>query len=334
MIRLFLRPAVLVLVMTWLPGMLRADQAEDRRFPFFAYLTGKPAPTMIAYTPSELDPRQEANQRKLATSSLRADLEALRSSFDGLVLYGYHEACTPRILAVAKDLKYRAVLLGIWDPKSAAEADGVAALVGQYERDFALAVLVGNEGITFKRYEPEDVTIAAGRLRHRLPKSIPLATSEPLAAYQAGFPREFGDFLAPNIHPVFDQPQLKPREAAAWAREQAASLARKAKKPVLLKETGFPHDGKDAYSPTAQQAFWTAYLEPGVVARPADSPQNWIFYGVAFEAFDLPWKAAESKLAIEKSWGLLSAKREPYPALAVWRAALKGDNKPEKEEKR
>ena len=50
----------------------------------------------------------------------------------------------------------------------------------------------------------------------------------------------------------------------------------------------------------------------------------WAFHGAAFEAFDLPWKAAESKLAVEKSWGVFSAKREPYPALAVWRAAAGG----------
>ena len=36
------------------------------------------------------------------------------------------------------------------------------------------------------------------------------------------------------------------------------------------------------------------------------------------------WKGEESKLPIEGSWGLLSAKREPYPALAVWRALLRG----------
>ena len=139
-------------------------QEPDRRFPLFAYLTGQPTPLMMTYTPSQLDPRQEVNQRLLKTSSIRADLTALRPTFDGLILYGYHEACTPRILAVAKDLKYRAVILAIWDPKSAAETDGVAALALQYENDFALGVLVGNEGILFKRYEFEDVTIAAERL--------------------------------------------------------------------------------------------------------------------------------------------------------------------------
>jgi exo-beta-1,3-glucanase (GH17 family) len=312
--------AVLIAALFLLPAHARAASEPDTRFPFFAYLTGRGDPTMVTYTPSQLDPRQDVNQRRLATSSIRADLEALRPAFDGLVLYGYHEACTPRIIAVAKDLKFRAVLLAVWDPKSAAEADGIAGLARQYENDFALAVLVGNEGITFRRYEPEDLTIAAARLRGKLPKTVPLSTSEPLAGYQLNAVREFGDFLAPNIHPVFDRPQLGPAEAAAWAREQAAALARRLKKPVVLKETGFPHGGKQAYTPETQKAFWTAYLEPGTLAPPTDTGQAWVYYGVGFEAFDMPWKSEESRLEVERSWGLLSAKREPYPALAVWRA--------------
>jgi exo-beta-1,3-glucanase (GH17 family) len=305
---------LLVLVVLFLSAT--SGRAQPGRFPLFDYLTGTPSATLITYTPAELDPRVEANQRRLPTRSLRADLEPLRPAFDGLILYGYHEACTPRILAVAKDLKYRAVILALWDPKSAAEADGVAELARLYEKDFALGVLVGNEGVTFKRYEPEDVKIAAARLRAKLPAAVPLGTSEPLAAYQQEFFRTFGDFLAPNIHPVFDRPNLGPAEAATWAREQALDLAKKAKKPVLLKETGFPHGGKEPYTPQTQKAFWSAYTKAGLVVRPAEAP--WVFHGVAFESFDLPWKAEESKLPIEKFWGLLSAKREAYPAFSVW----------------
>lgn len=312
-----MRCAFLLAVLAISPAACPADE-PDRRFPLFAYLTGSPTPSLIAYTPSELDPRQEVNQRRLKTSSIRADLEALRPHFDGLVLYGYHEACTPRILAVAKDLKYRAVLLAVYDPKSAAEADGVVELARLHAVDFALAVLVGNEGITFKRYELEDLTIAAGRLRKKLPKDIPLATSEPLVGYKQEAVRAFGDFLCPNIHPVFDRPKLGPAEAADWARKEAATLAGEVKKPLVLKETGFPHAGKEGYTPATQKAFWEAYLKPGALARTADGV--WQFHGVAFEAFDLPWKSQESKLEIEKSWGLLSPKREPYPALDLWKA--------------
>lgn len=296
----------------------RGDE-PDLRFPLFQYLTGQPAATMVAYTPSQLDPRQEVNQRRLATSSIRADLVALRPAFDGLVLYGYHEACTPRIVELAKELKYRAILLAIWDTKSTAEIDGVAELARLYEPFMTIGVLVGNEGITFKRYEADDLKIAAARLRLKLPESVPIGTSEPRVGYQHDFIRNFGDFLAPNIHPVFDRSQLEADAAAAWAREESLKLARETKKPVLLKETGFPHDGKPAYSTTTQQAFWTAYTKPGRIAHVTETPNTWVFHGIAFEAFDLPWKSEESKLTIEKSWGLMSPKREPYPAFDVWR---------------
>jgi exo-beta-1,3-glucanase (GH17 family) len=295
----------------------------DKRFPLFAYLTGSPSPSMVAYSPSELDPRQDVNNRQLATSSIRADLVALRPAFDGLVLYGYHEATTPRIVALARELRFRSVVLGIWDPKSTAELDGVAALAKLYENELAIGVIVGNEGVTFGRYEAEDLPIAAARLRSALPKTIPLATSEPLHQYQQPFAREFGDFLAPNVHPVFDRKELVPADAAAWARAEAARIARAANKPVLLKETGMPHLGTREgvkYSPQTQAAFWEAYLKPGKLAGQGGGP--WVFHGVAFEAFDLPWKVVESKLEIEAGWGLLDAKRKPHPAFDVWKGAV------------
>ena len=252
----------------------------------------------------------------MPTSSIKADLTALRPAFDGLVLYGYHEAATPRILAVAKELRFKAVVLGVWDIKSAAELDGVAALAKLHEQDFALGLIVGNEGVTFKRYEIDDLAIAANRLKPTLPKSVALATSEPLFQYKEAYARDFGDFLAPNIHPVFDRKDLAAPEAAAWARGEAAKLAEQAKKPVLLKETGFPHAGK-GYSKEAQRDFWDAYLKPGKVVKTGGT---WVYHGVAFEAFDLPWKAAESKQQIEGAWGMMSPKRDPHPAFGVWKA--------------
>jgi exo-beta-1,3-glucanase (GH17 family) len=320
-------PHRLSLVLAFVLLVSGSARAQPPRFPLFDVLTGSPVPTLIAYTPAELDPRQEANQRRLPTRSIRADLEALRPAFDGLVLYGYHEACTPRILAVAKELKYRVVILGIWDPKSAAECDGVAELARLYEKDFGVGILVGNEGVTFKRYEIEDVKIAAARLRAKLPATIPLGTSEPTAAYKNEFFLTFGDFLAPNIHPFFDRPNLGAADAVAWTREQAMDLARKSKVPVILKETGFPHGVKEPHSPQTQKAFWEAYTKAGLLAKVPDAPGSWLFTGVGFEAFDLPWKAEESKLPVEKAWGLLSPKREPYPALGVWRGLREAADK-------
>ena len=290
-------------------------QGEKSKFPLFAYLTGTPTARIITYTPSRLDPRNEANQHTLKSSDIRADLEALRPIFDGLILYGYNEACTPRILALAKSLKYRAVILGVWDIKSHNELMGAISIANEYRGSMAVGLLIGNEGINFGRYEQEDLAIALETARAKLAPNIPIATSEPLGRYDKDFVRSFGDFLAPNIHPVFDRPDKSPEEAAAWAREEALKLAKTSGKPVLLKETGFPHDGKPAYTAESQRAFWSCYIKPGVVVR---NGANWVFYGVAFEAFDLPWKSEASGLTIEKSWGLFSQDRKPYPAAMAW----------------
>ena len=51
-----------------------------------------------------------------------------------------------------------------------------------------------------------------------------------------------------------------------------------------------------------------------------------MFQGVAFEAFDLPWKSEESNLGIERYWGLFSAQRAAYPALAAWKTARESQN--------
>ena len=88
---------------------------------------------------------------------LRADLTALRPAFDGLVLYGFDATLTPGIVEQAATLGYRAVLLGIWDPKSEAEVAGVADLVRRYRDRLALAVCIGNEGINDNRYTIEDL---------------------------------------------------------------------------------------------------------------------------------------------------------------------------------
>ena len=318
--RIMIRALLSVFPLLISTGSLIAGESSVKESALFRALTGANPARLIAYAPAKLDPRQEANQRALSTSSIRADLEAIRPAFDGLVLYGYNEGNTPRILALAKSLKFRVVILGIWDPKSAAEIDGVAESARLYEKDVALGVLVGNEGIQFGRYEPEDLTLAEIRLRAKLPKGIPIGTSEPLGQYKKkdALVRKFGDFLAPNIHPVFDRPDLKPVDAAAWARLEALALAKETKMPVILKETGVPHAGKFQFTLDAQKEFWAAYVKPGIVLKLKDDGV-WIFYGVVFEAFDLPWKSEASGLPIEKSWGLYSNDRQPYPAVSVWK---------------
>lgn len=274
----------------------------------WAYLD-RPASRMMAYTPSQLDPRNSANHDLLTTFSIESDLRVLRPLFDGLILYGYHEADTPRIMYVAQKQGFKSVLLGVWNPRSADEVDGVATLARQYSGDMAIGILVGNEGLHFGRYEAADVEFAAARLRSRLGTNIPLSTSEPHARYEDEFVLKFGEFLAPNIHPVFDSPNLAAVDAAKWTLEKAKALHARTGKRVLIKETGFPHAGQQKFTPESQQEFWRSYL---------DAPeQPGVFHRVAFEAFDLPWKSEASGLEIEKSWGWFSSDRKPFPVCDV-----------------
>jgi exo-beta-1,3-glucanase (GH17 family) len=297
--------------------------AED--FPFLEQFASSPDLHLVGYTPSELDPRDPANNERLATSSIRADLKALRPYFDGLVLYGYHEACTPRIIALAGELEYEAVMLAVWNPKSADELDGVSRLVELYGEDVACAVIVGNEGLTFGRYQLDDLHLAADRLRRTLPADVPITTSEPQGAYDHAewgpALMDFGDFLCPNIHPVFDRPDMSAGDAAAWVRERASVLATQSGRPVIVKETGFPHGGDEKYSPDTQSDFWSNYIADGTIAYTETDVGGALFvsFQIGFEAFDLTWKREASGLAIEEHWGLFDNDRTPLPAAEVWR---------------
>ena len=205
--------AFFVLLATAMLGP-HAARAENPS-PFNGYLGGQ-RPALIAFNPSRYDPRTPPTGAYPA-DELRADLAALRPAFDGLVLYGFDPTLTPGILEQAASLGYRAVLLGIWDPKSETETAGVADLIRRYRDRLALAVCIGNEGISDNRYTIEDLGRAGDHLRRLTGTDppVPVTTSEPAGDY--GWPplRRFGHFLAPNIHPAIDQEALSPQAAVA-----------------------------------------------------------------------------------------------------------------------
>jgi len=311
--------ATLSLVSVLLCGLwMRGPVAAAVEHSFISYLKStRPEAAMIAFSPTNHDPRAES--RKVPSpESLRADLQKLRAAFDGLILYGYDRDTTPVILEEAQKQGYRAVLLGIWDPKSEEEITGYAALVRQYHDKLALAVCVGNEGIFFKRYLFSDVQSATSKFQKLLGDRIriPITTSEPFKQYDQVEIRKFGDFLAPNVHSVFDHPEWGPADAAAWARKYALALAKSSRRSVLVKEAGMPHGGKQQFTPENQKGFWAAYTKGGRLVQV--TRDVWVSYAAAFEAFDLPWKAQQSGLAIEDSWGLLGHDRSYHPAFFVW----------------
>ncbi|MCA9472157.1 MAG: hypothetical protein MRJ96_15230 [Nitrospirales bacterium] len=303
------------------------DQAYGERasgtknVPFFSYLTdAKRPPVLIDYSPSDFDPRHGENFHLPSPLSIEKDLLALRSVFDGLVVYSYHPRVTPIILEKAKSLGFRAVILGIWGARSTREIQGVITLVHQYADEMALAICLGNEGLYFHRYTMDDLVLAKNFLQMQLGPdlSVPITTSEPMSQYRDVALYRFGDFLAPNIHPVWEKPALPPKDAVFWTRNQAIGLMEKAHKPVLVKETGFPQAGERHFTPQSQKKFWDMYLkEKRLVYSQVDS-QVWVSFATSFEAFSLPWKAEQSGQPVESAWGLMNKERVPYPAFYTW----------------
>jgi exo-beta-1,3-glucanase (GH17 family) len=291
--------------------------------PFFRYLLGSPQPALVAFNPSTFDPRKKVLDIEAFKASVRTDLEVLRRAFDGLVLYGFDQDTTAVVVKEACKLHFRGILLAIWDVTSEAELRGVSTLAKEYSGEIAIAICIGNEGVNFNRYKPEDLIVALNRVTELLGDrraEIPVTTSEPFVQYGQKLLLDFGDFLAPNIHPVFDQKGIGPKEAAAYARSRALSLAEVAGKPVLVKETGLPHGGdpEKQFTPEKQKQFWTEYLREGRLRKLPAQKGVWVSFAAAFEAFDMPWKVEQSKIAIEGSWGLLASNRQPYPAFSVW----------------
>lgn len=284
---------------------------------FLRYLA-EGAPALIAFNPSSYDPGS-TSRAAYPEALLRADLQALRAAFDGLILYAYDARVTPGILEQAAALRYRAALLGIWDPRSEAEIAGTAGLIRRYADRLALAVCIGNEGINDNRYGIEDLTAARDQLRTLTDGGAPVTvtTSEPAGDY--GWPpiRGFGEFCAPNIHPAIDREGLGPEAAAGWVHDRARAIAQVAGKPVLIKETGLPNGGAAGQTPERQRAFWAAWLARGR-RFPAATGGTFVSTAAAFEAFDAPWKAVKLASPTEGRWGLLSADRLPYPAFLAW----------------
>jgi exo-beta-1,3-glucanase (GH17 family) len=291
--------------------------------PFFSYLTEtEVTPSLIAFNPSGFDPRKPFVVNEESLAELREDLRVLKAVFNGLVLYEVLPGLTDAILAAAQEKGFKAALLGIWDPISEEEISGTAQLIRKYYGKLALAVVIGNEGLIDNRYTIEDVQRAALRLKTMIPTDvvIPVSTSEPVGEYGWKPLREFGEFLAPNIHPAIDQEGMDPSAGAAWVKERANALVSAAKKPVLVKETGLPNGGALSYTPETQLLFWKAYLQDGRLIR-VNAVDTWISFAAAFEAFDTPWKAEKTGMPIEGHWGFLDIKRKPYPVFEAMQNA-------------
>jgi exo-beta-1,3-glucanase (GH17 family) len=242
---------------------------------------------LVAYAPTGYDP---ATTRRLGARGLNSDAESLlRLGFRAITTYGAARPLVP-VCRFFKRRGFRTVLVGIWDPTDRDEVRRAIRL-----RRCADGYVVGNEGLTFGRYERDALAAAVARVRKRTGR--PVTTRETLKAY-ADDPSlvRLGDWVFPTIHPWYAD-RRDPQAACGWTIFAWRDLIERvpAGLPTVIAETGLPTAGAAPASEHYQRAFF-ACLE----SRSVDF--------AFFEAFDQPWKTDD---AVGPHWGLFRADGTP-----------------------
>jgi exo-beta-1,3-glucanase (GH17 family) len=277
---------------------LREAMAQGR---FIAY-----QPTSLKVVNAQVTPADPAG--------IRADLTVLRERFDGLITYdAVHGA--EQIAPIAAALKFRALIIGVWNPADDAQVEAALAAARRFP-DLVVGISLGNETLFAHRTDFAGLTALIARARDRAPGTA-FTTTEPFHIYYdpAAAPLLAQlDFLLVNVHPIF-QPWFKDApdsKAAQFVVNVLARLAPLACGPLLVKETGVPTAPAQAGFSQARQASF--YRELRQQLPPA--PGRAFAY---FSAFDLPWRAYDGGPVPgvhpeEAHYGLYDAERRPKPA--------------------
>jgi exo-beta-1,3-glucanase (GH17 family) len=271
----------------------------------------------VAYPPTSLT---VANGRitNADAAGIRADLTVLRERFDSLITYdAVHGA--EQIPAIATALRFRALIIGVWNPRDEAQLRAASEAARRYPR-LVVGVSLGNELLFAHRSDPAALGALIARVRAQLPQT-PLSISEPFHIfYQDSAAPLLGrlDFLLANVHPVF-QPWFRdaPGEnAAQFVADVVTKLAEVYCGPILVKETGVPTAPASAGYGEARQAVFYRLLRERM---PPTGGRAFAY----FAAFDAPWRAYDA-IAVpgappavhpeEAHWGLYDAERQPKQA--------------------
>jgi exo-beta-1,3-glucanase (GH17 family) len=255
----------------------------------------------ITYAPTNFDPTTSPPVLP-SDDSVRKDLAVLRrAGFDGLVTYGMDITSLPHL---AKETGFRGLLLGVWNPNSSEELERAKQSANS---PLVVGIIVGNEGLTFHRYDMESLRRAINDVKRAT--GLPVSTTEVVETYTTNRELvEISDFLMPNAHPFFHGTKMRdPRKAVEWTRKAYESLIEYTQgKPLLFKEVGLPTAGDEGLGEEAQALYYTLLMKTEVRF-------------VYFEAFDCLFK---KESAIEPHWGLFHADRSPKPVVKRLRPGL------------
>ncbi len=270
----------------------------------------------VAYQPTELKV-WNGNPVQASEVSIREDLKALRPWFDGIITYGSHSGAD-LIPGIAKELGFRAVITGVWNPADDAEVENAIA-AWKAHPDIVMGASLGNELVMSGRGTWDDHARAIATFRASA-SELPLTVTEPFATFlddpDAHTILAKLDFLAVNIHPVFEKwfADAPPFNWADFVVQASKRLSQEAFcGPVLIKETGIPTAPEaEGFTPEKQKAF---YAE---LARQLPPSRGLAF--AYFSAFDAPWRVYDESAVAgthpeEAHWGLFTETREPKPVM-------------------
>jgi exo-beta-1,3-glucanase (GH17 family) len=202
--------------------------------------------------------------------------------------------------------------VGIWNITSDEEIATAIRLAREYP-GLVVAVIVGNEGLLFGRYDTAMLETAIQRVRAALPK-VAISTSEPIGEYGDRDLLRMTDFHAPNIHPWFagEERRKNVRAAVDYVKERVKALQSVSDKPILLHETGLPSGPEPHVTPDHQAEFWRLLF--------AELPNTRRCNVAFFEAFDAgEWKNTTnpSDVPVETHWGAFTNDRQPKAVVKV-----------------
>lgn len=267
----------------------------------------------VTYTPTSLKV-VDGNVTRADAESIRADLMALRPWFDALVTYTARDG-GELVPGIARELGYKAIVIGIWTPGDPEEIRNALAAAKRYP-DFVVGLSLGNEIVFGKRGTWGELARYVKLTRERMP-TLPITVTEPFAQFlegDAGDVRSSLDFMLVNVHPAFET-WFKTAGAENWADfvvKVTEKLGGVYCGPILVKETGVPTGPADmGFSEAKQAAFWRA-LE----AQMKPSRARAFSY---FAAFDAPWRTQDFNPVAgshpeEAYWGLFTEARAPKAA--------------------
>ena len=248
-------------------------------------------------------------------ASIEADLRVLRPHFDGLITYSSGNGAE-RVADVAARLGFRALILGVWDVRSAQELDNALAAAKRNPQR-VVGLSLGNERIFAKEMDYARLAQVIATVRKRVP-GLAYTTTEPFHLFQ---PPEAApllgsiDFLLVNVHPAF-QPWFRDapdRNAAEFVGNVLKEMAARYCGPLLVKETGVPTAPASlGFSPARQASFYRELQRQ----LPPTSQRAFAW----FSAFDAPWRVTDSHPVAgpqpqEGSWGLFDEQRKPKPVV-------------------